>query len=100
MKGDRALKFIIENKVYDTENADEILKFSKSYPTKELGDTIHQDREVVLYKTKKGNWFTVVQMPDGKYECRTESKSNIKRILKGLNEVEIYTYHFEGLEEA
>ena len=94
------MKFIIENKVYDTENADEILKFSKLYSIKELGDTIHHEREVVLYKTKKGNWFAVAQMPDGKYECRTESKSNIKRTLKGLNEVEIYTYHFEELEEA
>lgn len=90
------MKFIVENKVFDTEKAEVICEFkerkqliwNKSFSTWEY---------VTLYRTNKGNWFSVIERLK---ECTQLNNIQVEELLKGLDEVELYEKYFEKLEEA
>lgn len=70
------MKKIIDNKIYDTENAE--LVYAIEYTVMEF----QVDCCDSLYKTKKGNWFLVEEypgMPDiDEFNCSVEQNMTIK----------------------
>lgn len=94
---------------YDTEKAEEILKYIKTIEQKSIwGLYSYPKYECTLYKTQKGNFFVHV----GKYVGNTGvsyqdkdkiellSEKEVKEILNQLNEVETYKKIFNDLEEG
>lgn len=101
MKGEINMIFIIEDKKYNAETAEKILEFSRKYPKKMLtGHTIYIIRDTVLYRTQKGNWFTVAKGDYNSFTAYKENEEDVKRLFKALNDVEKYSKYFRELEEA
>lgn len=93
-------KFIIEGKIFDTEAAESIISYRKSYTVQIFGITYYIKRNTKLYKTSKGNWFSVSEEDYGNLTGHSESEASVREILKKLNAIELYNNHFEALEEA
>lgn len=93
-------KFIIEGKIFDTEAAESIIEYRKGYPVQIFGSTYYIKRKTTLYKTSKGNWFSVSEEDYGRLTGHSESEASVREILKQLNAIEIYNNHFEALEEV
>ena len=95
------MKFIVEGKIYDTEKAETIIKYETSCPIKILtGHTIYVRRPTILYQTKKGKWFSVNIGDFEKHYFNKETEISVKQIFIELNEIKLYTKHFEKLDEA
>ncbi|APC41543.1 hypothetical protein [Clostridium estertheticum] len=95
------MKFIIDGKIYDTEKAETIIKYETSYPIKILtGHTIYVRRPTTLYKTKKGNWFSVNIGDFEQHNFNKENEISVKRLFTELNKIKLYTKYFEELDEA
>ncbi|MEY7999287.1 hypothetical protein AB8U03_03570 [Clostridium sp. Mt-5] len=95
------MKFIIDNKVYDTEKSEKIIKYTKQYPLEgPLGLIIYPRRDTILYRTKKGNWFSMATKNFDKKIAYKETDDTVKKLLKSLDEVELYNKYFGTLEEA
>ncbi|HAT4314145.1 Uncharacterised protein [Clostridium perfringens] len=84
------MRFIIGDKVFDTNKAEVVCKFKtiKHFGGRWIEET--------LYKTKKNNWFIVDE--DSKCSSITESRARV--LLRELNNVELYEKYFGKLEEA
>ena len=93
--------FVIQDKIYDTEKAENVLDYFVLQPVELPGTSLVFKNKVPakLYKTKKGNWFTVKNKKE-EYTATAISESEVKEIFKKLNEVELYNKHFSELEEA
>lgn len=103
------MKYLLNNKVYDTEKAEEILKYIKTIEQKSIfGLYSYPKYEHTLYKTQKGNFFVHVGKYVGKADVSYQDKDKIellsekevKEILNQLNEVETYKKIFNNLEEG
>lgn len=95
------MKFIIDNKVYDTEKSEKIIKYTKQYPLEgPLGFIINPRYDTVLYRTRKGNWFSVAMKNFDKKIAYKETNDTVKKLFKSLDEVELYNKYFGTLEEA
>ncbi|HAT4343477.1 TPA: hypothetical protein I9085_002447 [Clostridium perfringens] len=88
------MQFIIGDKLFDTEKAEIVCKFKEARPLW-WNKSISTWEDATLYKTNKGNWFSVC-----KEKCTSLNNEQVKHLLKGLNVVEIYEKYFGKLEEA
>lgn len=97
------MKFIIKGKVYDTEKAKCICEFKKPIDKvlKMFGmeSTITNYQPAKLYKTKKGAWFSVVDLGD-RSRLILEDEKLAKSIISSKHDVELYDKYFDDLEEA
>lgn len=88
----------MDGKMYDTETSEVILK----YKTRDLDVFLFSARftpcDVYLYKTKKGNYFTLKVLPD-KTITNGVSEETVKKILLEHN-YDKYAELFGPLEEA
>jgi len=80
-------RYIHENKVYDTEKSELVLKIEF------LGI-------VELYKSNKGNWFKVCTNPLGSIKIYPTSEEGAKYFIAVRNDIEVYEKYFGKLEEA
>ncbi|MNO04764.1 hypothetical protein D3C81_2259010 [compost metagenome] len=55
---------------------------------------------MVLYRTQKGNWFSVRETESKKFIAYTETDGSVKEIFSNLNEVELIEKYFDVIEEA
>ncbi|MCI1944050.1 hypothetical protein [Clostridium luticellarii] len=95
------MRFIIDSKVYDTEKSERIIKYKKEYPLEgPLGLIIEPKYDTILYRTRRGNWFSVAIKSFDKKVAYKESNDTVKKLFKSLNEVELYNKYFGTLEEA
>lgn len=93
--------FIIEDKGYDTEKSEKIVGYYKSYPMELLtGYIVYIRRKTTLYRTDKGNWFSVSEGDREKYQGYRETEDSVKELLKQLTERDLYSRYFGELEEA
>lgn len=90
------MKFIVENKVFDTEKAEVICEFKERKPLI-WNKSFSTWEDATLYRTNKGNWFSVIERLK---ECTQLNNTQVEELLKGLDEVELYEKYFEKLEEA
>lgn len=101
-------RYLLNNKIYDTEKSKEIIRYIK--PIKFSGlilDTYPKYRHI-LYQTPKGNFFVhvgeYVGNPDISYGDKDYiellSADEVKEILNQLNEIEKYKEIFDDLEEG
>ena len=92
------MKYIMDGKIYDTETSEVILR----YKTRNLDVFLFSARftpcDVYLYKTKKGNYFTLKVLPD-KTITNVVSEETVKKILLEHN-YDKYAELFGPLEEA
>lgn len=51
------MRFIVNNKLYDTDKAELLCTFSKQWESKTILDTLYPYRDTNLYKTAKGAYF-------------------------------------------
>lgn len=88
----------MDGKMYDTETSEVILR----YKTRDLDVFLFSARftpcDVYLYKTKKGNYFTLKVLPD-KTITNVVSEDTVKEILLEHN-YDKYAELFGPLEEA
>lgn len=90
------MRFILENKIYDTDKAEVICEFRAIKPLM-FCKTLTSSEDAILYKTNKGNWFSVIERLE---ECTPLKKAQVKELLKNLNNVELYEKYFGKLKEA
>lgn len=92
------MKYVMNGKMYDTETSEVILR----YKTRDLDVFLFSARftpcDVYLYKTKKGNYFTLKVLPD-KTITNVVSEETVKKILLEHN-YDKYAELFGPLEEA
>lgn len=101
------MRYLLNNKVYDTGKAHQILKYRKTMEHKGLVFTTYPRYEHTLYKTNKGQFFVHVgkcieediAYPDKDY-IELLSDYEVKEILNKLNAVKIYEELFNDLEEG
>lgn len=88
----------MDGKMYDTETSEVILR----YKTRDLDVFLFSARftscDVYLYKTKKGNYFTLKVLPD-RTITNVVSEETVKKILPDHN-YDKYAELFGPLEEA
>ena len=103
------MKYLVENKVYDTEKAKKIIKYIKPIKTKGIFGFISYPRYIhTLYKTKKGQFFVYIGeyvedsdiSVSSKDEIELLSDDEVKEILNELNAIDVYQQLFDDLEEG
>lgn len=103
------MKYLLNNKVYDTEKAEEILKYIKTIEQKSIFGLYNYPKyEHTLYKTQKGNFFVhvgkYVGNADVSYQDKDKiellSEKEVKDILNQLNKIDVYQKLFNDLEEG
>lgn len=55
------MKYIINNKIYNTETSKMILKYKKIYKSSLWKFTTNGIANLILYKSEKGNYFQIAQ---------------------------------------
>lgn len=103
------MKYLINNKIYDTETSEKIITYIKQIPHKGLFNFISYPKyRHTLYKTKKGQFFVHI----GEYVGQTDisysnkdyiellSEDEVKGILNALNNIEKYEELFDDIEEG
>lgn len=101
------MKYMLNNKIYDTEKAQEIVQYTKPIEHRSLFFTTYPRYTHTLYKTKKGQFFTHIgecvetdiAYSDKDY-IELLSENEVKEILNKLNKIEIYNKLFDDLEEG
>ena len=104
---DGKMRYLLNNKVYDTEKAEEIVKYTKPIEHIGLLFNTYPRYEHTLYKTSKGQFFVQVGKclisdilyPDKNY-IELLSEDDVKEILNRLNNIEKYQELFNDLEEG
>ena len=101
------MKYLLNDKVYDTEKADKIITYIEKIVCKGMFFDTYPEYEHTLYKTQKGNFFIHIGKYAGKdisYKdkdyIKLKTEDEIKSILTELNAVEIYEKLFGNLEEG
>ena len=101
-------RYLLDNKVYDTEKAEEIIKYIKPIKYNGLFLNTYPKYRHTLYKTQNGKFFVhigeYVGNPDFSYDDKDYieilSAYEVKEILNQLNDVEKYEEIFDDLEEG
>lgn len=94
------MKFIIDEKIYDTEKSEKICEVTDEVKTD--NNTLRQcfvKKKVELYKTQKEHWFIVFE-EDGIKKAKKRTEDKVKELLIRNNLVDIYTEQFGDLEEG
>jgi len=94
------VKFIIGEKIYDTDNSELICEYSKECIVENIFMKIKVTRIAKLYRTKKGNWFSVIKGDYEKLTAEKETDDYVKEIFRNNGAIESYNKYFEQLEEA
>lgn len=102
------MRYMLNNKVYDTVKAQEIIKYRKSIEYKGLFLTTYPKYRHTLYRTEKGQFFVhvgeYVGQPDISYSDKDYiellSDSEVKGLLNQFNKEELYNVLFDDLEEG
>ena len=102
------MRYLLNNKVYDTEKAQEIIKYIKPIEHNGLFFKTYPKYRHTLYKTQKGKFFVhigeYVENPDISYGDKDYiellSADEVKEVLNQLNEIEKYEEIFDDLEEG
>lgn len=102
------MRYMLNNKVYDTEKAQEIIKYRKSIEYKGLFLITYPKYRHTLYRTEKGQFFVhvgeYVGQPDISYSDKDYiellSDSEVKGLLNQFNKEELYNVLFDDLEEG
>lgn len=101
-------RYLLNNKVYDTEKSEEIIKYIKPIEHNGLFVKSYPKYIHTLYKTQKGNFFVHVGEYVGdsdfsygnKDYIKTLEVNEVKEILNKLNAVKEYKKIFNDLEEG
>lgn len=93
------MRFIISNKIYDTEKAEKLCVFSKQWETSTIFGTLYPYHNTTLYRTAKGAYFLVgdFDYDRGKIEVITEAEAKTYLMHYAYNR---YVEMFGELEEA
>lgn len=91
-------QFFISGKIYDTEQAEKIVKFKRSFPS--IIEGIKYWKEMTLYRTARGNWFSVSEENFEGLKGYAETEESAKRILMDINDVENFERLFGKAERA
>lgn len=85
------MKQIIDGKLYDTEKAEELLKYSKN-----VGYPLTTRNDFVLFRTNKGAYF---EFNASTYELNVITDADVKKYL-GIYNPDKYIELFGEVEEA
>ena len=92
------MKYVMDGKLYDTETSEVILIYKICNLDVFLFSAKFTPCDVYLYKTKKGNYFTLKVLPD-RTITNVVSEDTVKKILLEYN-YDKYAELFGPLEEA
>jgi hypothetical protein len=101
-------RYLLNNKIYDTEKAQEIIKYIKPIEHNGVFFKTYPKYEHTLYKTQKGKFFlhigeyvreSNISYKDKDY-IELLSADEVKEILNRLNEIEKYEELFDDLEDG
>lgn len=93
------MKFIVNGKIYDTDKAEKVLDYKRSFQNGRLPQlSIMCNTE--LFRTSKGNWFSVVHGDLEEMTCIVNCENEVKAIFESINEIDLYARYFGDLEEA
>lgn len=102
------MRYLLNNKVYDTEKAQEIIKYIKPIEHNGLFLKTYPKYRHTLYKTQKGKFFVHIEEYVGNSDISYGDKDyiellsadEVKEVLNQLNEIEKYEEIFDDLEEG
>lgn len=69
-------RFFMGGKVYDTEKAEEVARFRRSFPSS-LIQGIYFRKDMTLYRTERGNWFSVSKEDYGEQAGHLETEESV-----------------------
>ena len=101
-------KYLLNNKVYDTDKAEEVIKYKKTIEHNGLFCKTYPEYRHTLYKTQKGQFFVHIGEYVGDFDVSYNNKDyielldidEVKDILNRLNAIEQYKKFFDDLEEG
>ena len=93
------MKFIVNNKIYDTDKAELLCTFSKQWESKTIVGTLYPYRDTNLYKTAKGAYFFTCCTDYGTHYIEVIDENTAKYYLMRKN-YDKYVEMFGALEEA
>lgn len=100
------MKCIINNKIYDSEKATEIIKYKQKIEHKNIFGSIFPYHHAKILKTNKGTYLKYIggctdNVSYSNYESlEIITEKEVKTILAELNAVDKYIELFENLEEG
>lgn len=94
------MKFIVSNKIYDTEKSEKLCTFQKQWESVSVwGIPYNPNKETTLYRTAKGAYFLVAKFDYNEYRINVISEEQAKTHLM-YKAYEKYVEMFGELEEA
>lgn len=93
------MRFIVNNKIYDTDKAELLCSFRKQWESETILGTLYPYRDTNLYKTVKGNYFLTCTADYGTNYIKVIDEANAKNYLM-RNNYDKYVEMFGELEEA
>lgn len=97
------MKRIINNKLYDTDKAKELVKFGENVSHASLFCNITSAHDAIIYKTNKGNYLKYVGPNNDYPNYKTLdllATEEVKKILIQINAIDAYETEFGKLEEG
>lgn len=97
------MKKIINNKLYDTDKAKELVKFGENVGHPGLFYNITSAHDAIIYKTNKGNYLKYVGPNNDYPNYKTLdllTAEEVKKILIQINAIDVYETEFGKLEEG
>lgn len=93
------MRFIVKDKLYDTDKAELLCTFSKQWKSETILGTLYHYRDTDLYKTAKGAYFITSTADNGKNYIEVVKEITAKYYLMH-NNYDKYCEMFGPLEEA
>ena len=93
------MRFIVNNKIYDTEKSELLCTFDKRWTIKTLCSVIYTLRETKLYRTAKGAYFLTYKKNYNDTGIEVIEEDMAKEYLM-CNNYDKYAEMFGELEEA
>lgn len=93
------MKFIVNNKLYDTDKAELLCTFEKQWESKTIVGTLYPYRDTNLYKTIKGAYFLTCTADYGTSYIEVIGEKTAQYWLK-YKAYDKYVEMFGPLEEA
>lgn len=93
------MRFIVNNKIYDTDKAELLCTFKERWKSKTIIGTIYPLRDTNLYRTVKGVYFLTCKADYDRSCIRVINEDKAKKYLMH-NNYEKYAEMFGELEEA
>lgn len=93
------MRFIVKDKLYDTDKAELLCIFSKQWKSETILETLYPYRDTDLYKTAKGAYFITSTADNGKNYIEVVEEITAKYYLM-FNDYDKYCEMFGPLEEA